>query len=341
LVRSQAFERKRVGLAAMAAAVVGALAVFAASAPGEVLSPAITLGPTTVLNGTATVAGHVGAPSTGAQLAINGTPVAIDALGNFAAVLNLGGQSNLTFRLANSGGEVTSLNLPLNSNIVGPGGVISPGVLTALEQAAVSIVKPLDGFKITDELPLKVEGRVGDGSTLAGLTVNGKDVLGLVGEDRGFSITVPGTTREITVTSTDRQGVTSTTTYPVVQSASATSVAAAAAQGIRIAKIRYITKNVRRTKRMRMVVTVRDRRGLLIRNATISVRSRYARRIFRNPKAKKSNRVGQAAFLMRARNKAFGKRLVMITLAKTPKAKVSKSSSVRIPRLAKRRAARR
>jgi hypothetical protein len=325
----------------MAAAVVGALAVFAASAPGEVLSPAITLGPTTVLNGTATVTGHVGVPSTGAQLAINGTPVAIDALGNFAAVLNLGGQSNLTFRLANSGGEITSLNLPLNSNIVGPGGVISPGVLTALEQAAVSIVKPLDGFKITDELPLKIEGRVGDGSTLAGLTVNGKDVLGFIGEDRGFSITVPGTTREITVTSTDRQGVTSTTTYPVVQSASATSVAAAAAQGIRIAKIRYITKNVRRTKRMRMVVTVRDRRGLLIRNATISVRSRYARRIFRNPKAKKSNRVGQAAFLMRARNKAFGKRLVMITLAKTPSAKVSKSSAVRIPRLAKRRAARR
>jgi hypothetical protein len=325
--------------------VVAALAVLSVatpSAPGEVLSPAITLGPTTVLNGTATVSGSLGAPSSGVQLSLNGQPLAIDAAGTFAGVVNLGGQSNLTFRLANSAGEVTSVNIPLNSNVVGPGGLISPDVLSALEKAAVSILKPVDGFKILDELPLRIEGKVGDGGSLAGLTVNGKDALGLLGEDRSFSFTLPGTTREVSVTATDHQGVTTTTSYPVAHSASAaTSVSAAAAQGIRIAKIRYITKSVRRTKRMRMVVTVRDRRGLLIRNATISVRSKYARRIFRNPRAKKSNRVGQAAFLLRARKQAFGKRLVMVTLAKTPKAKVSKASGVRIPRLAKRPAARR
>jgi hypothetical protein len=145
----------------------------------------------------------------------------------------------------------------------------------------------------------------------------------------------------VSVTATDTQGVSQTSTVPVVHgssmftTAAGKSVSAAGALGVRIAKIRYITKNVRRTKRLRIVVTIKDRRGLLVRKATVSVRSKFARRIFRNPRAKKTNKVGQAAFLLRARNRAFGKRLVMVTVAKTPTAKASKASSVRIPKLKK------
>jgi hypothetical protein len=323
---------------AAALAALALLAVTTPSAPGEVLSPAVTLGPMTVANGTATVAGSLGAPSSGVQLSVNGQPLGIDAAGNFSGVVNLGGLSHLTFRLSNAAGEVTSVSIPLNSNIVGPGGVIPADVLASLEKAAVSILKPLEGFRIQDSLPLRIEGSVGDRGSLASLTVNGKDALGLLGSDRIFTIQLPGTTKEVSVTATDNQGVSQTSTVPVLHTTSmfttpaGRSVSAAGAQGIRIAKIRYITRNVRRTKRMRMVVTVRDRRGLLIRNATVSVRSRYARRIARNPRAKKTNRVGQAAFLLRARDRAFGRRLVMITVAKTPRAKTSKRSSVRIPR---------
>jgi hypothetical protein len=315
------------------------LAVTTPSAPGEVLAPAVTLGPMTVANGTATVAGSLGAPTSGVQLSVNGQPLAIDAAGNFSGAVNLSGLSELTFRLGNSAGEVTSVSIPLNSNIVGPGGVISPDVLASLEKAAVSILKPADGFEILDELPLRIGGSVGDEGSLASLTVNGQDALGLLGSDRVFTITIPGTSREVTVTATDHQGVSQTSTVPVLHTSSmfttaaGRSVSAAGALGVRIAKIRYITRNVRRTKRLRMVITVKDRRGLLIRNATVSVRSRYARRIARNPRAKKTNRVGQAAFLLRARDRAFGRRLVMITVAKTPKAKASKRSMVRIPRL--------
>jgi hypothetical protein len=293
----------------------------------------------TVADGTATVAGSLGAPSSGVQLSVNGQPLAIDAAGNFSGAVNLGGLSNLTFRLSNSAGEVTSVSIPLNSNVVGPGGVIPSDVLASLEKAAVSILKPVDGFKILDELPLQIGGSVGDEDSLASLTINGQDALGLLGSDRIFTVTVPGTTREVTVTATDHRGVSQTSTAPVLHTSSifttaaGRSVSAAGAMGVRIAKIRYITRNVRRTKRLRMVITVKDRRGLLIRNATVSVRSRYARRIARNPRVKKTNRVGQAAFLLRARDRAFGRRLVMITIAKTPKAKASKRSSVRIPRL--------
>jgi hypothetical protein len=333
---------RHLGLTALLATAVAALAMLAVttpSAPGEVLSPAITLGPVTVANGTAVVAGSIGVPISGVHLSVNGQPLGIDAAGNFSGVVNLGGLSFLTLRLSNSAGEVTSVSIPLNSSILGPGGVIPADILKALEKAAVSILKPLEGFRIQDGLPLRIEGSVGDRGSLATLTVNGQDVLGLLGQDRIFTIQLPGTTKEVSVTASDTQGVSQTSTVPVLHTTSmfttpaGRTVSAAGAQGVRIAKIRYITKNVRRTKRMRMVVTIRDRRGLLVRNATVSVRSRYARRIARNPRAKKTNRVGQAAFLLRARNRAFGRRLVMITVAKTPRAKASKRSSVRIPRL--------
>jgi hypothetical protein len=332
---------RHLGVTAGLAAAVAALAMLAVttpSAPGEVLSPAITLGPVTVANGTAVVAGSLGLPVSGVHLSVNGQPLGIDAAGNFSGVVNLSGLSLLTLRLSNSAGEVTSVSIPLNSSILGPGGVIPADILKALEKAAVSILKPLEGFRIQDGLPLRIEGSVGDRGSLAGLTVNGQDALGLLGQDRIFTIQLPGTTKEVSVTATDNQGVSQTSTVPVVHTTSmfttpaGRSVSAAGAQGVRIAKIRYITRNVRRTKRLRMVITVKDRRGLLVRNATVSVRSRYARRIARNPRAKKTNRVGQAAFLLRARDRAFGKRLVMITVAKTPKAKASKRSSVRIPR---------
>jgi hypothetical protein len=331
---------KYVGLMGLLAAAVAALAILAVStpsAPGEILSPAVVLGPLTVANGTATVSGTLGVPYSDAHLTINGQPLAIDAAGNFSGVVNLGGQSVLKFTVKNSAGEVTSVTIPLTTNIVGPGGVIGPDVLAELQKAAVSILKPVEGFRILDELPLRIQGSVADKGSLASLTINGKDVLSLVGQDRIFSMLLPGTTKEVTVTATDTQGVSQSSTASVLHTSSmfttpvGRSVAAAGAQGVRIAKIRYITKNVRRTKRLRMVVTIKDRRGLLIRNASVSVRSRYARRILRNPRAKKTNRVGQAAFLLRAGNRAFGKRLVMITLAKTPAAKATKRSSVRIP----------
>jgi Holliday junction resolvase-like predicted endonuclease len=83
---------------------------------------------------------------------------------------------------------------------------------------------------------------------------------------------------------------------------------------------------------MRMIVTVKDRRGLLIRGAKISVRSTKAGRLSKRPKMHLSGRQGRATFTLRLRKAAFGKRLIVVTFAKTPQAKATKRSAVAVPR---------
>jgi hypothetical protein len=315
--------------------------VGARPAPGELVGPVVTLGPTTVLNGVGTVSGTLaGTSPSSAQLTINGQPVAVNAAGQFSAIVNLNGQSALTLGVRNPAtGEVTTLNVPLTSNLIGPGGVISPSVLSALEQAALAVTKPIGGFvSLGDDLPITVSGSVGNRDQLAGLSVNGVDALSAVRPDGGFSVPIPGTSREITVLMTDKQGVSQTITYPVERTAqSSTTVSAAQAVGVRITSVRFFAKKIKKTKRLRMLVTVKDRRGLKIRGAVINVVSTKGGRLVRRAAAKRSNKAGQVGYVLRLRPKAFGKRLVLVTTAKTPKAKAAKRISVRLPRLATRR----
>jgi hypothetical protein len=205
--------------------------------------------------------------------------------------------------------------------------VIPGDVLSSLDQAGVSLLKPITGGG--DE-PFTVAGSVLDGGQLAGLTVNGTDVLGTLGEGGSFGVQVPGTTKTITVTATDRHGVSQTvvTRAPLT----GTTVSAASALGVRIATIRYVSKGVVRTDRMRMIVTVRDSRGLLIQRAKIIVRGTKAGRLARHPKTAISGKQGRATVYLRLRQAAFGKRLFTVTVASTPSAKTKKTTSVRIPR---------
>jgi hypothetical protein len=333
-------------------AAAAGLLTFPAAAPADVLKPVVVLGPTTVLNGTAVVSGVVGVPSSVAQLTVNGQPVGIAANGTFTAIVNLADQSNLSLAIRNANGETTTTNIPLTTNIVGPGGLISPGVLADLEHAAVSLLKPLAGFKILDGLPLRIEGSVLDKDKLVGLEVNGKDVLGqLLGGDHTFTVEVPGTTKAITVDLTDQKGVSQETQIPVQHQTTQPSapavtpvgrtVEASQALGLRIAAVRYYTKGIKRTKRLRVVVTIKDRRGFLVRSASVGVRSAKVRWIARNPKAKKTNVAGRASFVLKAGNRAFGRRLRLVIIAKTPQGKARKASSVRLPRLARSPAKRR
>lgn len=332
-------KRTLVALAVMASAAVAL--VGARPAPGDVVSPVVTLGPTTVLNGVATVSGTLaGTAPSSAELTINGQPVGVNAAGQFATTANLKGQSALTLAVRNPAtGEVTTLNVPLTSNLIGPGGVISPSVLSALEQAALAVTKPVGGFvSLGDDKPITVGGSVGNRDQLAGLSVNGVDALSAIRPDGSFAVPIPGTSREVTVLMTDKQGVSQTTTYPVSRAAqSSTTVSAAQAVGIRITSVRFFAKRIKTTKRLRMIVTVKDRRGLKIRGAVINVASTKAGRLAARAKAKRSNKAGQVGYVLRLRPKAFGKRLVLVTTAKTPKAKAAKRISVRLPRLAARR----
>jgi hypothetical protein len=86
------------------------------------------------------------------------------------------------------------VTIPLDTNLVGLGGLLSPEALAALEQAAVEILKPVDGFASVGDEPVEVSGSVGNGDGLASLSVNGVDALSTLKPDGG-SVVRTGTAR--------------------------------------------------------------------------------------------------------------------------------------------------
>jgi hypothetical protein len=312
--------------------VIGALSL--ALVPGarpDSIPQLLTLGPVTVLNRTAVVSGTVGGAGAGSQLTVNGQPFGLDAAGNFAGVVSLDGASALHFSLGNSSSNAVDLSVPLT--LAGPGGIIPAGIVDAVEQAGATLLEPAGGF--VGGQPLTVAGSVADKGQLAALAVNGTDVMRLLGPDQSFTVQVPGTSKELTLTATDKSGVSETTHYQVLGTAGGLSplgpyVSASSAVGLKIAKVRYIAKGVARTRRFRMIVTVKDTRGLLVRGAKIKIRSKAAGRLTRRAQTKTSTKLGQAAFVLRAKPRFLGKRVVMVTVARTPTAKAAKTTSIRL-----------
>jgi hypothetical protein len=272
---------------------------------------------------------------------VNGQPLGVNASGSFSGTVNLAGQSSLSLGLTDPSGQAFSLNIPLT--LAGPGGVIPPTVLDALRNAGISITVPPGGFQILDGRPLTVTGSVLNPDSLASLTINGTPAS--LGPGGGFSSTLPGSTREVVVTATDRAGVSQTSTFAVEQLSSAirtaagTSISALGAQGLRIASVRYLTKGLKAKKRMTAIVTVKDRRNFLVRDAIVRIRaaSFQSRAILGGQQVKTSSRVGQARFLLRLRAASFpkAKRLFTVASARTPATAAKKQTSVRVPKLTK------
>jgi hypothetical protein len=312
--------------------VIGAMALaLVPGARSDSIPQLLTLGPVTVLNGTAVVSGTVGGAGAGSQLTVNGHPLSLDAAGNFAGVVSLDGASALDFSIGNSSGKAVDLSVPLA--LAGPGGIIPAGIVDAVEQAGATLLEPSGGF--VGGRPLTVAGSVADKGQLAALAVNGTDVMRLLGPDQSFTVQVPGTSKEITLTATDKSGVSETTHYQVLGASGGLSplgpyVSASSAVGLKIANVRYVTKGVARTRRLRMIVTVRDTRGFLVRGAKIKIRSKSAGRLTRRAQTKTSTKLGQAAFALRVKPRFLGMRLVMVTVARTPSAKAAKTTSIHL-----------
>jgi hypothetical protein len=338
------FNRRRAAGAGAIAALASGLVLFLASPARPDAAPLVSFGPVSIANGTATLSGAVtGTPAAGFQLHANGQPLTVNADGTFSGTVDLAGQSVLTVSVRNPlSDETVTTQIPLNSNVVGPNGVIQATVLDALKKAGISLAIPPGGFVSLDGLPVGVEGKVLDRDQLASLKVNGVDVLEKLTSAGAFTQTIPGTSREVSVSATDRQGVTQTTSFgvvpmsSVVNTAAGPSIAAAGAVGVKIAKVRYITKTVRAKKRFRMIVTVRDRQNRLIRGATVRTRlaaspgKRFVRG--KQQRMKRTGKLGQVNFLVLVRKPALGKRVAMVTTAQTPTAKAQKRTSVRLPR---------
>jgi hypothetical protein len=317
------------------AALLAALVVALVLTPGALTAstPPLSLGPITIANGLATVSGTLSTGGGATTVSVNGRPLQVGAEGTFAGTVPLNGASSITVSLSGVGSDTqTRFEIPLTGVLLGSGGVIPAGVLDALQQAGASLLTPI----VSTTGPLTVKGAVADRSQLASLGVNGKDVLSTLGSDGAFSVQLPGTTKVVTLTATDKSGNVQSTTAGV-SPLTAKTVGAAGAIGVRIAKVHFNTRFIRSHHRLRVVVTVRDRLGRLVRGARITTRSAKARRLVRQPKATRSGRKGRATFTLRLRPSALGTRFVLVTVAKTPKAKASKRSAVRLPRAGGRR----
>jgi hypothetical protein len=332
----------RTFLLAFSATVLTLAILLAAGAHAANRQSGITLGPISVSGTTAVVTGTVGGePDATVSLDVNGRPVGIDAAGHFAAAVDLDHTSVVVLTLAGPHGQVTVLRIPVT--LLGHG---ADHILGDLEAAGIVLVVPPDGFRMVDGAPPHVTGRVLDRSKLLSLTINGQEILGLTGPSGFFSLLLPGesSSQQVTVFATDHQGVSESTTYPltqltsVIRTSSGTSVSAAGARGVVIAKIRFDRRRLLTYRRLGVTVKVKDRRGYVIRGAALRLRGMPAKYLATGgARVGFTNRVGIERFVYRLQKRAFTDHLPrMLTLrvrAGTPTASVAKIVRVRLPML--------
>ena len=317
-------------LATLAVALAGAQSARAISAP--VLIDAVS-----VEDGVAVVTGFVEAE----LLEVNGQIVEVAENGAFSAPIDLA-QNALVLEVLNSPDETVTIFVPIDV-LLATGG---EGVLNDLVDAGISIDRPADGFRIVDgEMPV-VEGSVLDDSNLEALEANGIDVLDDLGDDRLFSIdlgssrTSSSTSREtVTFVARDRRGVTQTSTFKAtsvtstIATRAGTSVSAAGARGVVISKLALDSRFLRSAKQFRVLVTVKDRRGYLIRGASLRLQATPSMHVANGAlRAAFTNRVGKARFVFRLEASAFkGGLLTIAARASTPKSTATRKVALRLP----------
>ena len=120
-------------------------------------------------------------------------------------------------------------------------------------------------------------------------------------------------------------------TGAVAGAAATATVAARDARGIKISQVRYIRSALRSTGRLRVIVTVRDRDGRLIRDAIVTLRPlRGAKPTLAGSIATFTDRLGRASFSVPVAKRAFGLRLKFVVSARTPSAQALEWAFVRL-----------
>lgn len=319
-------------LATLAVALAGAQSARAISVP--VLIDTVTVG-----DGVAVVTGTVDAD----LVEVNGQAVVIGDDGAFRAEVDVDVDA-FVLDLLGSENEAVSIRIPIQV-LLSTGG---DGVLDGLLDAGISIDVPSGGFQVVDGERPVVEGRVLDGSTLEKLEVNGRDVLGELGDNGLFSVNLgsspsSSTRREtVTIVATDHRGVSQTSTFKAtsvkstIGTRAGTSVSAAGARGIVISRIAFDKRFLGTAKHVRVLVTVKDRRGYLIRGALLRLRALPAKHVANGAvRAGFTNRIGKAQFGYRLRQSAFTgtstKVMTFAARAATPKASTTKRFVLRLP----------
>jgi Glucodextranase, domain B len=327
--------RRFVRMCLAAALAMIAVALAAGSQTARALSAPVLIDGVTVEDGIATVTGSANAD----LVEVNGQVVRVGDDGTFKAEVDLAAGA-LVVTVQESPTVTVSIQIPIQV-LVASGG---EGLLDDLIDAGISIDVPPEGWRVVDgQMPL-VEGRILNGSHLELLEVNGVDILSRLGRDGLFSIDTgsASSSRNVEVVATDRSGVTQTSTFrttrvrSTIATHAGTSVSAAGAQGIVIAKITTDKHLLRPARLLGLVVTVKDRRGYLIRGASLRMRALPSRHVANGAlRAGFTNRVGRARFAYHMRASALaGKESKLLTItvrAATPKSSATTWVALRLP----------
>ena len=320
----------RLCLTVVLATLAGALA--GSQAAGAIEVP-VVIDTVTVGNGVAVVTGSVDADA----VEVNGQAVVVADDGSFRAEVDLAADV-LALELLGSPGEAITIRIPIDV-LLGTGG---DGVLDDLLGAGISIDVPEGGFKIVDGQMPVIEGQVLDKSNLSSLTINGQDALRLVGPGGLFALQPSSSRETVTVAATGHSGVSQTSTFrttrvsSAIRTRSGTSVSAAGAKGVVIAKVVLDRRFLTSTTFLRVVVTVKDRRGYRIRGAALRLRALPSEHVANGTvRVGFTNRIGRSRFVYRLRAAAFNsppaKYLTIATRAATPTHSAIKKVTLRLP----------
>jgi hypothetical protein len=326
--------------------VVTAFAVIALALVGGAkadLSVApITLDVIAIADDVATVTGSLGDVTS--DLEINGLPVDVDADGDFTTLVDLE-KNVVVVSLLNDLGERTTFRIPVNVLVENDG-----GVLDNLLASGVSIDVPIDGFEVIDGQGPIVVGSILSPELLRGVWINDVDVLDHLGPSGAFAVVLPWQSapaaQQVTVVVVDRRGVSQTSAFRTTSLSSAirtragTSVSAAGARGVRIARIVFDRSQLRPGKTLAVTVTVKDSRGFLVRGAALRLTGTPSRYLAAGAvRAGFTNRAGQARFTYRLHARAFAScgctRLAVTVRASTIRAATKRTASLRLPTLAR------
>jgi hypothetical protein len=331
----------------LAAALLAVALTFVGGAKADLdLFAPLDVNAVTVVDDVLNITGSVGDAT--ADLEVNGAPVYVDALGNFIAMVDAE-KNAVVFSLLNDLGEATTITIPV-AVLVENGG---DGVLNDLVDAGVTLNVPEEGFLIQDGNGPVVSGYILNDGLLESASVNGIDILNDLGPGGGFSLVLPwqatppsSSSSHVTVVIVDHRGVSQASTFRATRVSSAirtragTSVSAAGARGVRIARITFDRSSLKAAKRLHVTVTVKDRRGMLVRGAALRLTGTPSRYLAAGAvRAGFTNRIGKARFTYRLHPRAFAncgcKRLAVTVRASTSRAATKRAASLRLPALAR------
>jgi hypothetical protein len=182
---------------------------------------------------------------------------------------------------------------------------------------------------------------------LANLTVNGVHVLDRIDPFGNFAVQLPWSsarTSHVAVTAVDHQGVFQTSTFPaahvrtVIRTRAGASVSAVGAYGVIVAKVRFDQKRLAAAGKLAVRITVKDRRGLLVRGAAVRLRGIPSRFLIAGAtRSGFTSRLGTAAFMYSVKRSALAAKshsyLTIVVRAATPTAGARRCATVRLATL--------